>query len=104
MVEEHQRLRMVALVAHGVLDPHAGLAHTCRDRAPKDQVGPEHSALAHLCARLEEVFLPVPPDLTREERGGSVGDPAVQPELLSVPLGWFTDVLEPAGNEVKNRS
>src|SRR5215212_11414057 len=99
MVEEHQRLRAVALVAHGVLNLHAALADACGDRAPQDQVGPEYPALAHLCARLEEAILPVTPDLAREDRGGRVGDPSVQPELLPVSHRRLADVLEPAGNE-----
>jgi hypothetical protein len=99
VVEEHQGLRAVTLVANGVLDPHAGLADAGGDRARKDQVCSEHLAFAHFCARLEEAVIPFPPDLAREERGGCVGDPAVQPELLPTPLRRLADVLEPAGDE-----
>ena len=68
-------------------------------RASQDQVGAEHPALAHLCAHFEEAALTIPPGLAQDEGGGGIGDPAVQPELLSVSLGGLADVLEPAGDE-----
>ena len=89
----------MAFVAHDILGPHTRLPDAGGDRAPQNQVGAEHSALAHLCARFKEAALPVPPGLVREEGGWGVGDSAVQSELLSVSLGGLADVLEPAGDE-----
>ena len=86
VVGEHQGLRAMAFVAHDILDPHTRLPDAGGDRAPQNQVGAEHSALAHLCARFKEAALPVPPGLVREEGGWGVGDSAVQSELLSVSL------------------
>jgi hypothetical protein len=68
----------MAFVAHDILGPHTRLPDAGGDRAPQNQVGAEHSALAHLCARFKEAALPVPPDTQNMEMGAEMTMPRMQ--------------------------
>src|SRR5919107_1977766 len=99
VVEDHERLRLVAFVLDLVFYDYARFADAGRDATPQHQVGAKDAGLPDLPGGLDNAPFVIPQRIVGDPGSGNMGSAAVQAEFFPSALAGEADVSQAASNE-----